>query len=105
MRLFSYASPEGTQDKPRGSTHKNVGRVQSAEQHIITVAHVICVAITLNRGALRNQIIDVTVGISSQSFVFSPSLTLRTLARLLRRRNAFLDRTQSPRDQALGGLA
>ena len=69
MRLFSYASPEGTQDKPRGSTHKNVGRVQSAEQHIITVAHVICVAITLNWGALRNQIIDVTVGISSHAVI------------------------------------
>ena len=73
-RLFSYASPGGKQDKPRGSTHKNVWRVARgqplppAEQHIITVAHVICVAITLNRGTPQNPIIDMTEGISSQSF-------------------------------------
>ena len=32
MRFFSHTSQDGKQDKPRGSTDKNVGRVQPAEQ-------------------------------------------------------------------------
>ena len=48
MRLYGHTSPRGKQNKPRGSTAKNVGRVQPAEQSRICIAVLFIKALTRN---------------------------------------------------------
>ena len=56
-----HALPGGKRDKPRGSTQKNVGRVQPAEQHTIAVIHLERVINAMDR-VRRASIIDEEIG-------------------------------------------